>query len=124
MPFDYIIDAATDLTVIHAIEECDIPSFVRIMETVASDAQFNRETKILFDTSLVNTTLSTDEALLLVEVIASIEVFKSHKIAVLATEQALYGINRVIATLSNLRGANIKVFINLGKAIEWLDREE
>ncbi|MCU1288880.1 MAG: hypothetical protein JWN60_1109 [Acidobacteria bacterium] len=121
MPFDYITDSVTDLAIIHAINKCDVPSFKEIMENLARDRQFKRETRILFDASL-SSVPSQDEAFKFVEAIGRLEIFTAHKMAIVATEFKVYGVYRMIASLANRKkGSNLKVFISVAKAIEWLD---
>lgn len=123
MPYVYQIDPVTNLVLIQSVAPCDVPSFIKAMNAIAADKQFNAKTKILFDTSLGNTP-TPDETAGLIDAVTSLEMFKSRKVAVLAKSIDLYYVNKNISVFANLTGTNIKVFVDLHKAINWLDTED
>jgi hypothetical protein len=122
MPYLYQIDRVTNLVFIQVVNPCDVSSFIKAMETIAKDERFDDQSKILFDTSLANTP-TREEINELIDVVVSMEMFRGRKVAILAEDVELYYANKSISVMANLSGTNLKVFVELQKAIQWLDSD-
>ena len=114
----YEIDATANLAIITVLGNCDVPVLTEIMKSVTSDSLFNSKTKILIDKSQVNSSPTKEEACYLAEAIASN--FNGHKVVTIAPGVCLFGMNRMISTLSEMKGCQSRVVKTLSEAINSL----
>jgi hypothetical protein len=115
---NYEINLKTNVAIITVIGNCDVADIVKTMKAVTSDSSFNSKTGILIDKSQVSSLPTVDEAHNLADALASI--FKNRRIITVAPETCLFGLNRMISTLSGMKGCHSMVVRTLSEAFSLL----
>lgn len=114
----YEINTATNLAIITAEGNYDVPALIEMMKAVSEDSSFNSKTNIVIDKTQVTNLPSNEEARNLA--IGQGNVFKGHKVVTIAKQPTLFGVNRMISTLSENKGCQSTVFKTFGEALNWL----
>jgi hypothetical protein len=118
MDLKYDMNAIGNVAVITVLGNCDVSALAEIMRSVTSDSLFNPKTKIIIDKSQVTSPPTKEEAYNLAEVIASN--FKGHQVVTVAPGACLFGMNRMISTLSEIKGCQLRVVKTFSEAISCL----
>lgn len=120
MAYQFDFNADQKIVTVIPIGVNDFESSIEAMRRLSSDPVFKPGFRILCDFRELTYTPSSDETLLLGRIMASPNLFQSHRVAFVASAPLLQAIFRIMTIVANVWGGQVSLFQDLKEAEEWL----